>query len=240
VLPDSSATAEFQVLPRQPSLVARVTQQLLDSIVEGQLRAGQRLPSERDLSEQFGVSRTVIREAVRGLEAKGVVEVKSGRGLQVASVSSLQVSETFDLYVRGQQIKDKVQPDDISEVREMLELRIVERACQRASDEDLLEITKAFELLEQSGDSDEAAENDSKFHVAIARATHNPLLVTLLESVNATLRNVRRESLQQPGRKAEAQRQHRRVLDVLLARDAEGAVTAMAAHLEDSQSFYKP
>lgn len=208
--------------------------------MDGQLRAGQRLPSERDLSEQFGVSRTVIREAVRGLEAKGVVEVKSGRGLQVASVSSAQVSETFDLYVRGQQIKDIVQPDDISEVREMLELRIVELACQRASDDDLVEIQRAFDLIDQSDDGDEAAENDSNFHLAIARAAHNPLLVTLLESVNATIRNVRRESLRQPGRKAEAQRQHRKVLDVLLDRDAPAAVKAMAAHLEDSQAFYAP
>lgn len=208
--------------------------------MEGQLRAGQRLPSERDLSEQFGVSRTVIREAVRGLEAKGVVEVKSGRGLQVASVSSAQVSETFDLYVRGQQIKDIVQPDDISEVREMLELRIVELACQRASDDDLVEIQKAFDLIDKSRDSDEAAENDSNFHLAIAQAAHNPLLVTLLESVNATIRIIRRESLQQPGRKAEAQRQHRGVLDALLVRDATAALTAMAAHLEDSQAFYAP
>lgn len=208
--------------------------------MDGQLRAGQRLPSERDLSEQFGVSRTVIREAVRGLEAKGVVEVKSGRGLQVASVSSAQVSETFDLYVRGQQIKDIVQPDDISEVREMLELRIVELACQRASDDDLVEIQKAFDLIDKSRDSDEAAENDSNFHLAIAQAAHNPLLVTLLESVNATIRIIRRESLQQPGRKAEAQRQHRGVLDALLVRDAAAALTAMAAHLEDSQAFYAP
>ncbi len=238
VLTGSTLASEFQVLTREPSLAARVTQQLLDSIVEGQLRAGQRLPSERELSEQFGVSRTVIREAVRGLEAKGVVEVISGRGLQVASVSSAQVSETFDLYVRGQQIKDTVQPDDISEVREMLELRIVELACQRATEEDLVSIERAFALLEAAKDEDEAAEQDSNFHLSIARATQNPLLVTLLESVNATIRTVRKESLQKPGRKAEAQRQHRKVLDTLLARDAIAAVTAMADHLEDSQAFY--
>lgn len=233
-------TTEFQALKREPSLAARVTQELLDSIVEGQLRTGQRLPSERDLSEQFGVSRTVIREAVRGLEAKGVVEVRSGRGLQVASVTSAQVTETFDLFVRGQQIKDNVQPEDISEVREMLELRIVELACQRATDEDLANIEATFESIEQATTSDEAAEADSNFHMAIATSTHNPLLVTLLESVNATIRTVRRESLQRPGRKAEAQAQHRRVLDRLLERDAVGALEAMAHHLDDSQTYYIP
>jgi GntR family transcriptional repressor for pyruvate dehydrogenase complex len=231
-------STEFQALKREPSLAARVTQELLDSIVEGRLRSGQRLPSERDLSEQFGVSRTVIREAVRGLEAKGVVEVKAGKGLQVASVTSAQVSETFDLFVRGQQIKDYVQPADISEVREMLELRIVELACQRATEEDLVAIEKAFASIESATNNKEAAEADSLFHLAIAQATHNLLLVTLLESVNATISAVRRESLQRPGRKAEAQKQHRKVLEQLLARNTVGVVEAMAHHLEDSQSFY--
>lgn len=231
-------TAEFQTLSREPSLAARVTQELLDSIVEGRLRSGQRLPSERELSDQFGVSRTVIREAVRGLEAKGVVEVRSGRGLQVASVTSAQVAESFDLYVRGQQIKDNVQPEDISEVREMLELRIVALACERASDADLAEVERSFDIIDKSETPEQAAEGDSGFHLAIARAARNPLLVTLLESVNATIRNVRRDSLQKPGRKAEAQAQHRKVLDMLLARDAQGAVAAMAFHIEDSQSFY--
>lgn len=128
----------------------------------GQFRAGERLSSERDLSEQFGASRMVTRVAFLGLEVKGVVKVEPGRGLRVASVSSLQESETFNLRVRGQQIEDKVQSDDISEVREILELRVVELDCQRASDEDLLEIKKAFELPEQPRDSDEAAENDSR------------------------------------------------------------------------------
>lgn len=231
-------TTEFQALKREPSLAARVTQELLDSIVEGRLRAGQRLPSERDLSEQFGVSRTVIREAVRGLEAKGVVEVRSGRGLQVASVTSAQVTETFDLFVRGQQIKDNVQPEDISEVREMLELRIVELACERATDADLAAVETAYQSIEKAASSEDAAEGDSEFHLAIARATHNPLLVTLLQSVNATIRVVRNESLQRPGRKAEAQQQHRRVLEKLLARDTLGAIEAMAYHLDDSRPFY--
>lgn len=231
-------TTEFQALKREPSLAARVTQELLDSIVEGRLRSGQKLPSERDLSEQFGVSRTVIREAVRGLEAKGVVEVRSGRGLQVASVTSAQVTETFDLFVRGQQIKDEVKPENISEVREMLELRIVELACARATESDMKQIEDAYLSIEGAASAEEAAEGDSLFHLAIAKATHNALLVTLLESVNATIRNVRLESLQRPGRKTEAQEQHKKVLERLLERDPVGAVDAMGFHLEDSQAFY--
>lgn len=232
-------STEFQTLKREPSLAARVTQELLDSIVEGRLRSGQRLPSERDLSEQFGVSRTVIREAVRGLQAKGVVDVQSGRGVEVASVTSAQVTETFDLFVKGQQIKDNVLPDHISEVREMLELRIVALACERGSADDLHHIEEAFMAMDQAQSTDDLADRDSDFHMAIALATGNPLLVTLLESVNATIRSVRRESLSQRGRKAEAQTQHRAVLDGILSRDTTTAVQAMGRHLEDSKEYYQ-
>jgi len=232
-------STEFQTLKREPSLAARVTQELLDSIVEGRLRSGQRLPSERDLSEQFGVSRTVIREAVRGLQAKGVVEVRSGRGVEVASVTSAQVTETFDLFVKGQQIKDNVLPDHISEVREMLELRIAAIACERGSAEDLQKVEAAFLAMEQAQSTEDLADRDSDFHMAIALATGNPLLVTLLESVNATIRSVRRESLRRPGRKAEAQIQHRAVLDGILSRDTAKAVRAMSLHLDDSKEYYQ-
>lgn len=230
---------EFQTLKREPSLAARVTQELLDSIVEGRLRSGQRLPSERDLSEQFGVSRTVIREAVRGLQAKGVVEVRSGRGVEVAAVTSAQVTETFDLFVKGQQIKDNVLPDHISEVREMLELRVVALACERGSVEDLQKVEAAFQAMEQAQSTEDLADRDSDFHMAIAIATGNPLLVTLLESVNATIRSVRRESLRRAGRKSEAQIQHRAVLDGILARDSGAAVQAMSRHLDDSKEYYQ-
>lgn len=230
---------EFQTLKREPSLAARVTQELLDSIVEGRLRSGQRLPSERDLSEQFGVSRTVIREAVRGLQAKGVVEVRSGRGVEVAAVTSAQVTETFDLFVKGQQIKDNVLPDHISEVREMLELRVVALACERGSVEDLQKVEAAFQAMEQAQSTEDLADRDSDFHMAIAIATGNPLLVTLLESVNATIRSVRRESLRRAGRKSEAQIQHRAVLDGILARDTGAAVQAMSRHLDDSKEYYQ-
>jgi GntR family transcriptional repressor for pyruvate dehydrogenase complex len=232
-------STEFQALKREPSLAARVTQELLDSIVEGRLRSGQRLPSERELSEQFGVSRTVIREAVRGLQAKGVVEVRSGRGVEVAAVTSAQVTETFDLFVKGQQIKDNVQPDHISEVREMLELGIVSLACQRGSADDLQRIEVAYQAMEDTQSTEGLADRDSDFHMAIALATGNPLLVTLLESVNATIRSVRRESLKRPGRKAEAQLQHRAVLDGILNRNEAVAVQAMISHLDDSKEYYQ-
>ena len=74
---------------------------MLETILSQRLQVGDRLPSERELGEQFGVSRTVVREAVRALVAKGVIEVRSGSGLRVAAVDAAAVSESMSLYLRG-------------------------------------------------------------------------------------------------------------------------------------------
>ncbi|MGF3031688.1 FadR/GntR family transcriptional regulator, partial [Microbacterium alcoholitolerans] len=117
-----------------------MTESMLATIASGGFAPGDWLPSERELSDQFGVSRTVIREAVRGLEAKGVVEVRSGRGVRVAHVSSSRVSESLQLYLSGAQSQQLLGPPEISEVRATLELRLVELACEKATEADLDEI----------------------------------------------------------------------------------------------------
>jgi GntR family transcriptional regulator, transcriptional repressor for pyruvate dehydrogenase complex len=83
----------FAQLERDPSLAERVTLALLNGIVSGRLRTGDWLPSERELGEQFGVSRTVVREAVRGLQARGVLKVRPGRGAEVVALPASQITE---------------------------------------------------------------------------------------------------------------------------------------------------
>src|SRR5947208_15331599 len=91
----------FSRIRRGARLSDRVAAQLQESIVTRGLQPGDRLPSERELGDQFGVSRTVIREAVRALAAKGVIEVRTGSGLRVAAVNAAAVSEAISLYLRG-------------------------------------------------------------------------------------------------------------------------------------------
>src|SRR4026209_613230 len=91
-------TTEVQ---RRARLSDQVAQLMLDAILEQRLEPGDRLPSERELGEQFGVSRTVVREAVRALAAKGVIDVRTGSGLRVAAVDAAAVSESIGLYLRG-------------------------------------------------------------------------------------------------------------------------------------------
>lgn len=229
---------EFAPLSRQPSLTSRVSEAVLDAIAQGQLKPGDRLPSERDLSEQFGVSRTVIRETVRSLEAKGVVEPVGARGLAVVAVPSSRVAEAFDLYLRGAQSQDILGPQDITEVRETIEVRLVRLAAERATDLELDAIASELDAMAAARSAAIAAVHDEGFHHLIAVATHNALFVTLLESINTALRQIRHSSLAQPGRLAEAVDEHGAVLDALRSRDPQAAEAAIRHHLDDSSRFY--
>ena len=95
------AAALFEHVEREPRLSDKVANMMLETILSRRLEVSDRLPSERELGEQFGVSRTVVREAVRALVAKGVIEVRSGSGLRVAAVDSAAVSESMSLFLRG-------------------------------------------------------------------------------------------------------------------------------------------
>ena len=95
----------FEQVRREPRLSDKVAEMMLDTILSRRLAVGDRLPSERELGEQFGVSRTVVREAVRALVAKGVIEVRSGSGLRVAAVDAAAVSESMSLFMHGGRIE---------------------------------------------------------------------------------------------------------------------------------------
>src|SRR5262245_11923930 len=97
----SSGPVRFDQVAREPKLADKVADLMLARILSGELGVGDRLPSERELGDQFGVSRTVVREAVRALLAKGVLDVRAGSGLRVVAVGPATVSESMNLYVRG-------------------------------------------------------------------------------------------------------------------------------------------
>lgn len=236
--PIRSMLAEFEQLKRGPSLATRVTEEMLASIASGRVKPGQPLPSERELSEQFGVSRTVVREAVRGLEAKGVLEVLSGRGARVASVPASRVLEALDLYMRGGQSQNIISAADISEVRTTLELKLVELACARATEADLEELLNSHRAMSEADTPTVSGAHDAEFHRNIAVATHNALFVTLLDSINAPMMPIRIRSLTRPGRQKLALAQHQDILEAIQKRDRKAAWTAMDRHLEDSRHYY--
>lgn len=230
--------SDFSAIERPPSLASRVVDELLEAITSGRLRPGAPLPTERALSEQFGVSRTVVREAIRGLQAKGVIASLPGRGAVVSEVSSTQVAETVEFYVRTASSQDLIRPTDISEVRNVLELTLTGLASERATGDDLSLIETELRAMRAARTPEEAAEHDEAFHRAIALATHNALFVTLMDAINGPFRSIRVRSLRVKGRTVSAAVEHEAVYLALRSGDAQAARDAMTRHLEDSSFYY--
>jgi GntR family transcriptional repressor for pyruvate dehydrogenase complex len=224
---------------RRPRLSDQVAQLMLDAILEKQLAPGERLPSERELGEQFGVSRTVVREAVRALVAKGVIEVVSGSGLRIAEANATNVRESLSLYLHN----STLDYEKMHDVRRVLEVHIAGVAAERSSEDDLKRLNEAHEAMAKAvadGSSvDDLAILDLEFHRAMARATHNELFLILLDSLGEGLLDVRRDNLKDRDTAERTIGLHDAVRQRIIARDAEGARAAMAEHLDDTVQAWR-
>lgn len=224
----------FEALERSERLSDRVARLLYESIVSERLEPGTRLPSERELGEQFAVSRTVIREAIRDLAARGLVEVRSGSGARVALVAAASVTESMRLYLRGQGLTYA----DVNEVRFTLELQTARLAAERADVDDERDLLASCARLERLTEPELASREDVEFHRLVAIATHNPLFVVVLDSIGDVLLDIRRATLGVNGRVDLAVAHHRRVAEAIVAHDLDAADAAMRAHLDDSYAAF--
>jgi GntR family transcriptional repressor for pyruvate dehydrogenase complex len=224
------------VVERQPRLSDQVADRMLDIIVTRGLTPGDRLPSERELGDQFGVSRTVIREAVRALVAKGVVDVVTGSGLRISAANPSNVRESMSLFLRN----SAFDYGKMHEVRKMFEMQIAGLAAERSTASDLerlAEIHTAMEAVIDEADVERAASYDLEFHRAIARATQNELFLILMDAIGEALLEVRRANLEVNGK--QTIQQHRRILEAIVARDVDGALGAMSDHLVHAEETWR-
>jgi len=223
----------FKALERDATLTDRVTQQIEDLIVIGHLRPGNRLPPERELAHRFGVSRTVVREAVRALVAKGLLEVRSGSGTIVCSPTAQTLAQTMSLFLRvGQRDLDYRK---ILEVRRLLEVEIAGLAAERRTEEDLEVIKAILQEAESGGDRDRFVRTDMAFHSALARATYNELFSVLLDSIADVMITMRQMAFDIPDAFTRALRYHRAIFEQVKRGDPEGARQAMREHLVEAE-----
>lgn len=234
---DPTRPVVFAPLDRGDRLSDRVARELLDTIVSRKLRPGDRLPTERELAEQFGVSRTVVREAVRSLAGKGIIDGRPGRGLTVAAVEASAVRQSFTLYLHG---SSSIDYRKVHEVRAILEVQVAGLAARRATTGELDELASLCDSMEAVVEDNEAASReDVEFHRALATSTHNELYVLLLDSIGDSLMEIRRETFRIPGRAAVALTAHRDILRAVASRDRAGACREMRAHLQDVERLWE-
>jgi GntR family transcriptional regulator, transcriptional repressor for pyruvate dehydrogenase complex len=232
------SAAMFPQVIRSATLSEKVVATITKSIMDGTLVPGERLVSERELGEQFGVSRTVIREAVRSLVAGGLVEARSGRGLQVAEPKPEAVSRAMAMFLHRNAMIDYPR---VHEVRKALEIDMAGYAAERAETADVERLTELNDQLAGAGDDVEsAAQLDVAFHRAIAESTQNELFPVLLDAIGPILLEVRNQAFAAPDLRGYALEAHREILAGIAAGDPEQARDAMRRHLEISVKAWSP
>jgi GntR family transcriptional regulator, transcriptional repressor for pyruvate dehydrogenase complex len=210
-------------------LYEQIVQQIEDSIEKGALKPGEQLPAERELALQFGVSRTAVREAVKALREKGLVEAYPGRGTFITSGASHAIRLTLDRMIKTGNADGTAQ---LTEVREMLEPEIAALAATRRDAEHLLELREAVHIMDEAKMDHEAyIEADLDFHLALAEAAANPVILSLIDSIVGVLREQRMRIFKVQGGPERGQYHHKRILEAIENRDPGGARAAMRAHL---------
>ena len=203
-------------------------ERLFEMVFSGGLGPGERLPPERELVVRLGVSRTVVREALNLLEARGVINIEHGRGAVVGGGGTEAVRDTLGVLLR-------VRPRtlwDLLEIRKILEVEIAGLAAGRTVAADVEEMKTWIWRMRTSIDVPEGyVDADVEFHAALARATRNEVLLTMLEPVVELLRTSRRVSASRPGSALRALGEHEEILRRVEAGDAEGARREMREHL---------
>jgi GntR family transcriptional repressor for pyruvate dehydrogenase complex len=207
-------------------LYQRIVGHIEERIIAGELKDGDRLPTERQLAEQYGVSRTVVREAMKVLARSGLVEARHGSGIFVCHRVNDSLEHSFSLISRLGRINDTF------EFREMLEPEVAALAATRATEEDVRALTEAMVAMESATDRDALLRCDLRFHQALAQATQNALVFSLLERINGLWDELRRRLLQfETDDKIEIIRSdHRQILQAVLSRNPAAAREAMQWH----------
>ncbi len=214
---------------RSERLHMKIIEQIQRRILAGDLKVGDHLPPERDLAEQFQVSRTAVREAVKMLSEKGLVEIRPGRGTFVTNGTSQAARSSLGMMMKIGQ------PDgtlDLVEVREIFEPEIAALAAERARDEHLEAMRRAVEIMDRSLDSAESyIEADLDFHLALAEASNNAIILALLDLFVDLLREQRMKIFRVEGGPQRGQVHHKRILAAVAARQPEAARAEMRQHL---------
>ncbi|RAP77640.1 FadR/GntR family transcriptional regulator [Paenibacillus montanisoli] len=211
-----------------------IAEQLKRLIIEGKLKVGDKLPSTKEMSEQFGVGRSTMREALSALKAMGYIEIKQGGGCTVISSSPAEVElpELQSLRMNRETLLE------LLEARQSLEVSNAAIAAVKATDDDLAALHRIMQEMKASvGNDSEGERTDVLFHAALANATHNSILVRMFDSIvsqlEMTIREIRRVEIY--ANRSVAERlylEHLAIYEAVSSRNADMAGERMKQHLE--------
>jgi GntR family transcriptional repressor for pyruvate dehydrogenase complex len=213
--------------PRMPLSRQDLVDLLTDQIMDGEIPAGGKLPSERHLAETYALSRPIVREALRSLQERGLIRIAAGRGAFVRTAESTDLARPMDSLARQR----GATPRHLVEARAMLERQAAALAAQRAGKAEIAALERALEAFEGARNVLDRARGDLAFHALIAKASRNPVIETMFGSIAPLVFELQLRSLDDPVVVAQGGPLHRVVLRAIAARDAEGAAGAMHTHV---------
>lgn len=200
---------------------------LIGYIMSGRMSPGERLPSERHLSELLGIGRSTIREGVKSLGVLGLVEFRQGGGSYVRATES----ELLPRVVEWGLLLGEQRFAELVEARTFLEVEIAGLAAARRSPEELAELEQAMAALATADEVDAYVEADLAFHFAVGRASGNGVLKGMLENIAALLRVWIHRNIEAAVTYDRSRHEHERILEAVRAGDAEAARAAAGEHM---------
>lgn len=211
-----------------------ITEQLKQQILDGRLRVGDKLPSTKDMSEQFGVGRSTTREALSALKAMGLIEIRQGGGCRVIhnALSEFELPALQSIRINRTTLIELI------EARKSLEVSNAAIAAERRTDEDLDVLSSLIQDMQRSiGNELEGERTDLLFHMSLARATHNTIMLQLFESIvnqmEMAIREIRRvEIYANQSVAAKLYKEHLAIYEAIVERDTNLSAKRMKRHLE--------
>jgi GntR family transcriptional repressor for pyruvate dehydrogenase complex len=214
---------------RKTRIAEEIAERIRVLILDGTFPSGQPLPAERQLAERFGVSRGSIRDAFRTLETIGLLVTRHGQG---TFPRELDVDRLVAPLASVLSYRHDLQ-DELLDVRRMFEPAVARAAAMRLTDDDLADLQRIVEAQRKKLKAGRSAlVEDTAFHAALARATRNRVVVSIMATLNDLLVESRKRTLKQKGRPRRSLAGHEAVVDALRQRDAAAAGDAMRAHID--------
>lgn len=221
---------------KRSTLTDAIVEAIQNQIIEGKLKPGEQLPSEKELCEIFDVGRSSVREALKALTLVGLLE-KRKEGTFVTS----SFSPVFKTPISNKLILKQVSQRDLLEARKVLEVQLVGLSANRATKEDLSIMESLLQEMNEkykAGLNPEFIQCDVRYHLAIAESAQNEVLLSLMQAVKELLTDFQNEIISSPWIFKEAQKLHRLIFEAICERDENKAQKLMLKHLEDAERAY--
>ncbi|HKQ80286.1 MAG TPA: FadR/GntR family transcriptional regulator [Blastocatellia bacterium] len=212
-----------------------VVQRIKELLERGELKAGSRLPPERELADMLHISRPSLRTALKALSVMGIIHAKPGAGTYIAN----SLPEVFTEPMHFMTLINNTSVEELFEARRIIEAGLAELAAERATEADIAALARETEEMKATiGDPEEFLKHDVRFHQAMARAANNKLMSGVMDTVAQLLFHIRRQTITHESDLEEAIEWHEKIIAAMQKHDPKRAKEMLSGHLRWAQSAW--